>query len=192
MKAYRCRAWLRRLEMVGVVAIIGRVAGLSVPNVIGRGEAAKVDLTKANMGKIVQQLDLYKFNNGSYPTSEEGLNGLWSALIQPANGLMAATCRKSPWMPGTTITFTSAPGLKGRSICCPWAPMVLRAVKAPTRTSIGATFSKMRLPRTLQSGLTLLEIMVPLELIALLTPLVHRHGNWTPDHQQRELWPARC
>ena len=47
-----------------------------VPNVIGQGEAAKVDLTKANMGKIVQQLDLYKFNNGSYPTSEEGLNAL--------------------------------------------------------------------------------------------------------------------
>ena len=59
-----------------VVAIIGLLAAVIVPNVIGQGEAAKVDLTKANMGKIVQQLDLYKFNNGSYPTSEEGLNGL--------------------------------------------------------------------------------------------------------------------
>lgn len=64
------------LEIMVVVAIIGLLAAVIVPNVIGQGEAAKVDLTKANMGKIVQQLDLYKFNNGSYPTSEEGLNAL--------------------------------------------------------------------------------------------------------------------
>ena len=53
------------LEIMVVVAIIGLLAAVIVPNVIGQGEAAKVDLTKANMGKIVQQLDLYKFNNGS-------------------------------------------------------------------------------------------------------------------------------
>ncbi|MZR61739.1 type II secretion system major pseudopilin GspG [Alcanivorax sp. DP30] len=64
------------LEIMVVVAIIGLLAAVIVPNVIGQGEGAKVDLTKANMGKIVQQLDLYKFNNGSYPTTEEGLNGL--------------------------------------------------------------------------------------------------------------------
>lgn len=64
------------LEIMVVVAIIGLLAAVIVPNVIGQGEGAKVDLTKANMGKIVQQLDLYKFNNGSYPTSEEGLNAL--------------------------------------------------------------------------------------------------------------------
>ena len=64
------------LEIMVVVAIIGLLAAVIVPNVIGQGEGAKVDLTKANMGKIVQQLDLYKFNNGSYPTSEEGLNAM--------------------------------------------------------------------------------------------------------------------
>lgn len=76
MKTKRAMSGFTLLEIMVVVAIIGLLAAVIVPNVIGQGEAAKVDLTKANMGKIVQQLDLYKFNNGSYPTSEEGLNGL--------------------------------------------------------------------------------------------------------------------
>ena len=76
MKAKRAMSGFTLLEIMVVVAIIGLLAAVIVPNVIGQGEAAKVDLSKDNMGKIVQQLDLYKFNNGSYPTSEEGLNGL--------------------------------------------------------------------------------------------------------------------
>ncbi len=76
MKAKRAMSGFTLLEIMVVVAIIGLLAAVIVPNVIGQGEAAKVDLTKASMRKIVQQLDLYKFNNGSYPTSEEGLNGL--------------------------------------------------------------------------------------------------------------------
>ena len=76
MKAKRAMSGFTLLEIMVVVAIIGLLAAVIVPNVIGQGEAAKVDLTKSNMGKIVQVLELYKFNNGSYPTSEEGLNGL--------------------------------------------------------------------------------------------------------------------
>tara|TARA_Y100001934_G_C12308889_1_gene753868 strand:+ start:111 stop:536 length:426 start_codon:yes stop_codon:yes gene_type:complete len=76
MKTKGAMSGFTLLEIMVVVAIIGLLAAVIVPNVIGQGEGAKVDLTKANMGKIVQQLDLYKFNNGSYPTSEEGLNAL--------------------------------------------------------------------------------------------------------------------
>lgn len=76
MKTKGAMSGFTLLEIMVVVAIIGLLAAVIVPNVIGQGEAAKVDLTKANMGKIVQQLDLYKFNNGSYLSTEEGLNGL--------------------------------------------------------------------------------------------------------------------
>lgn len=101
------------LEIMVVVAIIGLLAAVIVPNVIGQGEGAKVDLTKANMGKIVQQLDLYKFNNGSYPTTEEGLNGLVerpaSARKWPEGGYLP----KVPQDPWNNDYVYLSPGVDG-------------------------------------------------------------------------------
>ncbi|PHR68005.1 type II secretion system minor pseudopilin GspH [Alcanivorax sp.] len=49
----------------------------------------------------------------------------------------------------------------------------------------------MRLPRTLQSGFTLLEIMVVVGLIALLSAVVVSQGNWASDDRQLEQESAR-
>jgi len=49
----------------------------------------------------------------------------------------------------------------------------------------------MRLPRTLQSGFTLLEIMVVVGLIAFLSTVVVSQGNWTSDDRQLEQESAR-
>ncbi len=101
------------LEIMVVVAIIGLLAAVIVPNVIGQGESAKVDLTKANMGKIVQQLDLYKFNNGTYPTTEEGLNALVerseSARKWPEGGYLS----KVPQDPWNNDYVYLSPGVDG-------------------------------------------------------------------------------
>lgn len=67
----------------------------------------------------------------------------------------------------------------------------MRAAKALTRTSTGAKSSNMRLPRTLQSGFTLLEIMVVVGLIALLSAVVVSQGSWTSDDRQLEQESAR-
>lgn len=69
--------------------------------------------------------------------------------------------------------------------------MALKAVKVLTRTLTGAKSSNMRLPRTLQSGFTLLEIMVVVGLIALLSAVVVSQGNWTSDDRQLEQESAR-
>ena len=100
LKHQKAMSGFTLLEIMVVVAIIGLLAAVIVPNVIGQGESAKVDLTKANMGKIVQQLDMYKFNNGSYPTTEEGLNGLVerpaSARKWPEGGYLSKV-PEDPW-----------------------------------------------------------------------------------------------
>ena len=113
LKQRRAMAGFTLLEIMVVVAIIGLLAAVIVPNVIGQGEAAKVDLTKANMGKIVQQLDLYKFNNGKYPTTEEGLNGLverpQSATKWPEGGYLP----KVPQDPWNNDYVYLSPGVDG-------------------------------------------------------------------------------
>lgn len=113
MKNRQRMAGFTLLEIMVVVAIIGLLAAVIVPNVIGQGEAAKVDLAKANMGKIVQQLDLYKFNNGSYPTTEEGLNGLverpQSARKWPEGGYLP----KVPVDPWNNEYVYISPGVDG-------------------------------------------------------------------------------
>ncbi|HBP67860.1 MAG TPA: type II secretion system protein GspG, partial [Alcanivorax sp.] len=71
-KMQRTQSGFTLLEIMVVVAIIGLLAAMIVPNVIGQGEQAKVDIAKTNMSRVVQQLDMYKFNNGTYPSTEEG------------------------------------------------------------------------------------------------------------------------
>ncbi len=48
-------------------------------NYIGRGEKAKADAAKIEIGQIGQTLDLYKLEIGRYPTTQEGLQALISA-----------------------------------------------------------------------------------------------------------------
>lgn len=101
------------LEIMVVVAIIGLLAAVIVPNVIGQGEQAKVDLAKANMGRIVQQLDLYRFNNGRYPTTEEGLMALVerpaSARTWPEGGYLP----RLPLDPWNNEYIYISPGVDG-------------------------------------------------------------------------------
>lgn len=101
------------LEIMVVVAIIGLLAAMIVPNVIGQGEQAKVEIAKTNMSRIVQQLNMFKFNDGRYPTTAEGLNAL---VEQPADvrkwpeGGYLPSVPEDPW--GNPYIYTS-PGVDG-------------------------------------------------------------------------------
>lgn len=101
------------LEIMVVVAIIGLLAAMIVPNVIGQGEQAKVQIAKTNMSRIVQQLDMFKFNDGRYPTTEEGVKAL---VERPANvkkwpeGGYLPSIPEDPW--GNKYVYIS-PGVNG-------------------------------------------------------------------------------
>ena len=101
------------LEIMVVVAILGLLAAMIVPNVIGQGEQAKVDIAKTNMSRIVQQLDMYKFNNGRYPSTEEGIRALVerpaSAKKWPEGGYLPQI-PQDPW--GNDYVYLS-PGVDG-------------------------------------------------------------------------------
>jgi general secretion pathway protein G len=72
-------AGMTLIEILVVLVLIGVVLGIVGGNFIGRGEKAKADAAKIEIGQIGQTLDLFKLEVGRYPTSQEGLQALISA-----------------------------------------------------------------------------------------------------------------
>jgi general secretion pathway protein G len=66
------------VEIMVVVVIIGILAALIVPRVVGRGEEARAVAAKQDVSAIMQALKLYRIDNGRYPTSEQGLQALYT------------------------------------------------------------------------------------------------------------------
>ena len=102
------------IEILVVLVLIGVVLGIVGGNFIGRGEKAKADAAKIEIGQIGQSLDLFKLEVGRYPTSQEGLQALISAPpgLTNWNGpyWKKSTLPKDPW--GNEYRY-SAPGQHG-------------------------------------------------------------------------------
>ena len=69
-------AGLTLIEMIVVLAIIALIAGLIVPNVIGRPDEARVTVAAADLRTVSAALKMYRLDNGDYPTTEQGLAAL--------------------------------------------------------------------------------------------------------------------
>lgn len=101
------------LEVMVVIAILGLIAALIVPNVMGQSEQAKVKLTRTNMAGIANTLDLYKLDNHQYPTTAQGLAALVEQPPGVENWNPAGYLQSLPqdsW--GNPYTYIS-PGLDG-------------------------------------------------------------------------------
>ena len=78
------------IEVMVVIVILGVLAALIVPNVMGRGEKAKVDTTVITLKGVAGALDQYKLDNQKYPSMQDG--GLDALVNQPASA--------KNWLPG--------------------------------------------------------------------------------------------
>lgn len=64
------------MELMIVIIILGLLASLVLPNLMGTAEKAKRDLVCIQMKNVVTTLDQFKMDNGVYPSTEEGLKAL--------------------------------------------------------------------------------------------------------------------
>jgi len=107
-------AGMTLIEILVVLVLIGIVLGIVGGNFIGRGEKAKADAAKIEIGQIGQALDLYKLEIGRYPSTQEGLQALIQAPAGASNWngpyWKKATLPKDPW--GNDYKY-SAPGQNG-------------------------------------------------------------------------------
>ncbi len=64
------------IEIMIVIIILGLLASLVLPNLIGQSDEAKKKLVCIQMKSIAESLKTFKLYNGTYPTTEEGLEAL--------------------------------------------------------------------------------------------------------------------
>lgn len=107
------------IEIMIVLVIMGILASLVVPKLMGRTDDARVLQAKQDISTMLGALKMYKLDNLRYPTTEQGLQAL---ITKPTSGPAAngyksegyiSKLPKDPW--GNPYQYMS-PGLKGGDV----------------------------------------------------------------------------
>jgi general secretion pathway protein G len=89
------------MELLVVLAILGLLAAVATPMVLHYLDSAKVSTAKTEVSNLSAGLDLFKYDVGRYPTTEEGLGALISAPegVENWNGpyIKKTTKLNDPW-----------------------------------------------------------------------------------------------
>ena len=64
------------IEVMVVVVILGILAAIIVPKIMSRPEQARTVKVRQDLLAIQSALDLYKLDNGMYPSTDQGLQAL--------------------------------------------------------------------------------------------------------------------
>ena len=73
------------IEIMVVVFILGLLISIVAPKIVGRTDDARRTKAAADLRMVQQGLHLYKLDNASYPTTEQGLEALVS---KPVSGIV--------------------------------------------------------------------------------------------------------
>ncbi|GFE57258.1 type II secretion system major pseudopilin GspG [Geobacter sp. AOG1] len=73
------------IEIMVVIVILALLAALVAPKIMGRSDDAKISVAKNQIRNIESALKLYKLDNGTYPTTEQGLAAL---ITKPTVGVI--------------------------------------------------------------------------------------------------------
>lgn len=74
------------IEVMVVVVILGILGALIVPNIISRPDEAKVIAAQTDIQQIAAALNIYRLDNGVYPSTDQGLQ----ALVEEPTGFPEA------------------------------------------------------------------------------------------------------
>ena len=103
------------IEIMIVIIILGLLASFVLPNLIGQGDEAKKRLVCIQMKSVSESLKTFKLYNGSYPSTEEGIEALTKNpdpekySNYPSSGFLdEGRIPKDPW--GGKFIYTNSDG----------------------------------------------------------------------------------
>jgi len=105
------------IEIMVVVIIIGLLAAVIVPQVVGRVDEARVSKAKQDIASVETALTMYRLDNFKYPTTDQGLKALIQQPTDPSiknwrpGGYLQRGSSKDPW--GADYQYVY-PGTRGR------------------------------------------------------------------------------
>ena len=104
------------VEILVVVVILGMLAAIIIPNVIGQTDEARRTLAATQIKEIENALDIYRLQNGFYPTTEQGLEALVTKPTtnpQPKKYIEGGYIKRVPMDPWGNPFIYRSPGDKG-------------------------------------------------------------------------------
>lgn len=84
------------LELLVVILILGLLVAIVTPRILGRTDEAKRTAAQVQIKQLEGALDLYRLDNGFYPTTEQGLRAL---VEQPTTTPIPPKWREGGYLP---------------------------------------------------------------------------------------------
>ena len=105
------------LEVMVVIVILGILASLVVPNLMGNKEQADRQKAVSDIVALENALDMYKLDNSRFPTTEQGLEALVTkpqSEPEPRNYKEDGYIRRLPQDPWGNAYQLMSPGEHGK------------------------------------------------------------------------------
>ena len=105
------------LEIMVVIVILGVLASMIVPNLMSNKDKADKQKVVSDVIALENALDMYKLDNGSYPSTEQGLEALVSepsGSPEPRNYQEDGYIKRLPQDPWGNDYILNNPGEHGK------------------------------------------------------------------------------
>ncbi|GGI99677.1 type II secretion system protein GspG [Shewanella hanedai] len=105
------------LEVMVVIVILGILASMVVPNLMGNKDKADIQKAVSDIVALENSLDMYKLDNSIYPTTEQGLEALTqkpTGSPEPRNYRDDGYVKRLPQDPWRNDYLLLSPGENGK------------------------------------------------------------------------------
>ncbi|ARD24261.1 MULTISPECIES: type II secretion system major pseudopilin GspG [Shewanella] len=117
MQVNRKQRGFTLLEVMVVIVILGILASMVVPNLMGNKDKADLQKAVSDIVALENALDMYRLDNSVYPTTDQGLDALVqkpTSSPEPRNYRPDGYLKRLPQDPWRNDYYLLSPGENGR------------------------------------------------------------------------------